>query len=257
MIPLYATLILASGSRPGSGDGIEVVRDMAAALVDFFLHLDTYLADTIHQYGGWTYALLFVVIFLETGLVVTPFLPGDSLLFAAGSLAAMGALDVRLLLVLLLGAAVLGDTVNYWIGHAVGPRAFKADSRFLKRKHLEKTQRFYEKHGGKAIVLARFVPVVRTLAPFVAGVGSMRYGRFLAYNVGGGVAWTALLVALGYSLGTIPLVREHFEVVVIGIVLVSIVPMALGYLRDRLRRPGAPSGEIETGRVCDPVGPRA
>jgi membrane-associated protein len=222
---------------------------MTSTLIDFFMHLDGYLADTIAQYGMWTYALLFAVIFLETGLVVTPFLPGDSLLFAAGAFAALGSLDARLLVVLLVAAAVLGDTVNYWIGHKVGPRAFKIENRFLTREHLDKTRRFYERHGGKTIILARFVPVVRTFAPFVAGVGSMRYGRFLAYNVGGGAVWATSLIFLGYSLGTIPVVREHFEVVVLGIVGISVVPMAVGYVRDRLHRRAFAAGETKAGRV--------
>jgi membrane-associated protein len=205
-------------------------------LIDFFLHLDRYLADIIQQYGIWTYALLFVVIFLETGLVVTPFLPGDSLLFAAGTFAALGSLNVLLLWVLLFAAAVLGDTANYWIGHAIGPRAFEMDNRFLKKEYLERTQRFYEKHGGKTIVLARFVPIVRTFAPFVAGVGTMHYGRFLGYNLLGGFLWTALFIFLGYFFGNIPFVRENFELVIVGIVLISVVPMAVEFLRGRARK---------------------
>lgn len=205
-------------------------------LIDLFLHLDQHLNVVIQNYGVWTYGLLFLVIFMETGFVVTPFLPGDSLLFAAGTFAGFGSLNVALLFVLLFVAAVLGDTVNYWIGHAIGPRVFEQDLRFLKREHLERTQRFYEKHGGKTIVLARFVPIVRTFAPFVAGVGTMAYGRFLFYNVFGGFLWTALFIFGGYFFGGIPAVRNNFELVIIGIILISVLPMAIEFIRNRTQK---------------------
>src|SRR5262245_10677151 len=166
--------------------------ELLQSAVDIFLHLDKHLAAIIAQYGVWTYLILFAVVFLETGVVATPFLPGDSLLFAAGTFAAIGSLNVWVLLALLTAAAILGDTLNYWIGRKIGPRVFNEKVRFLKREHLDRTHAFYEKHGGKTIIIARFVPIVRTFAPFVAGVGTMAYGRFLAYNVVGGVAWVVL-----------------------------------------------------------------
>ncbi|MDX1615016.1 MAG: DedA family protein [Candidatus Promineifilaceae bacterium] len=205
-------------------------------LIDFVLHIDQYLNDIISQYGAWTYGLLFLIVFLETGLVVTPFLPGDSLLFAAGTFAALGSLNVWFLWLLLFVAAIIGDTVNYWIGNRVGPRAFEGNIRFLKQEYLERTQRFYEKHGGKTIVLARFVPIVRTFAPFVAGVGTMDYGRFLTFNVLGAFLWTAIFVFLGYFFGNIPFVQRNFELVIVGIILVSVVPMIVEYVRSRSRK---------------------
>jgi len=204
-------------------------------LFDFFLHLDVYLNEIIQNYGVWTYGLLFLVIFMETGFVVTPFLPGDSLLFAAGTFAALGSLNIWLLFVLMFAAAVLGDTVNYWIGHFIGPKVFDTDSRFLKREYLERTQRFYDKHGGKTIVLARFVPIVRTFAPFVAGVGTMHYGRFFSFNLLGGFLWTSLFLFGGYFFGNIPIVRENFEFAIVGIILISVVPMVIEYIRNRRR----------------------
>lgn len=204
-------------------------------LVDLFLHLDEHLNTVIQSYGTWTYVLLFLIIFLETGIVVTPFLPGDSLLFAAGALAALdgSSLNVMLLFVLLFIAAVLGDTVNYWIGNQIGPRVFQRDYRFLKREHLEQTQRFYAKHGGKTVVLARFVPIVRTFAPFVAGVGTMHYGQFLLYNILGGFLWTAIFIFSGYFFGNIPFVKENFEFVVVAIILISLLPIVIEYFRGR------------------------
>ena len=206
-------------------------------LVDVFLHLDRHLADLVAQYGRAIYALLFAVVFLETGLVVTPFLPGDSLLFACGALAAAGGLDLPLLFVLLAAAAVLGDTVNYAIGKTIGPRAFTTDSRFLKREHLMRTHAFYERHGGKTIVIARFVPIVRTFAPFVAGIGTMSYPRFLAYNVVGGVGWVGLGLGAGWAFGNIPIVKNNFSLAVIAIVALSMVPILVEYLRHRKRPP--------------------
>ena len=198
------------------------------SILDIFLKLDEVLHGVLQTWGPWTYALLFAIILCETGLVVTPFLPGDSLLFAAGAMAAIypDDLNVVALLVLLAIAAVLGDTVNYAIGRWLGPRAFTIDKWFLKHEHLERTQRFYERHGGKTIVLARFVPIVRTFAPFVAGVGRMNYPQFLFYNVVGGLAWVLICTLAGYFFGNFPVVKENFELVVVGIVVVSVLPLA-------------------------------
>lgn len=201
--------------------------DLIRQFVDFFLHLDVHLGEIIRNYGTWTYGILFLIIFVETGLVVMPLLPGDSLLFAAGTFAALGDLDPWFLCGLLITAAILGDTVNYWIGKAVGPKAFSGNIRFLKQDYLVKTQRFYEKHGGKTIILARFVPIVRTFAPFVAGVGTMHYPRFLAYNVIGAVVWVTLFVWAGYLFGNIPAVKERFSLVILGIIVVSVLPIAI------------------------------
>lgn len=209
--------------------------DIIQQLIDFILHLDVHLAAIVSTYGLLSYLILFGIIFMETGLVVTPFLPGDSLLFAAGTIAALGALNIWLLIALLIGAAVLGDTVNYWIGNYIGPKAYAADSRFLKREHLDRTHAFFEKHGGKAIILARFVPIVRTFAPFVAGIGSMSYGKFLSFNVIGGVAWVLLFLLAGYFFGQLPFVKENFELVVPAIVLLSLVPIFYEFIRNRLR----------------------
>lgn len=209
--------------------------DIINWLVDFVLHLDRHLAEIVASMGLWTYVILFGVIFVETGLVIMPFLPGDSLLFAAGAIAALeGAkLNVAVLFVILAGAAVIGDSVNYWIGHKVGPAAFSGKIRFLKKEHLDRTHAFYEKHGGKTIFLARFMPIVRTFAPFVAGIGRMRYGYFLTYNVVGGVIWTALFIFGGYYFGNIPFVKENFSLVVIAIVLLSISPALYEIIRSK------------------------
>lgn len=205
-------------------------------VVDIFLHIDEHLNIVITNYGAWSYGLLFLIIFMETGFVVTPFLPGDSLLFAAGTFAALGSLRTPVLFGLLFGAAVLGDTVNYWIGHRVGTPAFEKNHRLLKKEHLERTQAFYEKHGGKTIVMARFVPIVRTFAPFVAGVGAMSYGRFIFYNVFGALIWTGLFLSLGYYFGNIPFVRQNFELVIPAIILISILPMVVEYARGRTHK---------------------
>ena len=203
-------------------------------LTNILLHLDKYLGQAISDYGTWTYLLLFLIVFCETGLVVTPFLPGDSLLFAAGALAAtVPALDLKLLLVLLGVAAILGDTVNYAIGKAIGPRAFTGNVRFLKREYLERTQQFYEKHGGKTIILARFVPIVRTFAPFVAGVGTMKYGRIVVYNIAGGCLWVAMFTLGGFFFGNLDFVKKNFSLVVVGIVLISVLPMVWELLKAR------------------------
>lgn len=209
--------------------------EIITTLIDIFLHLDKHLSQIITDYGTWTYLILFAIIFLETGLVVTPFLPGDSLLFAAGTFAALGALNPLLLFVLLSVAAILGDTVNYWIGNFIGPRAFSGDVRFLKREYMEKTHQFYEKHGGKTIILARFVPIIRTFAPFVAGVGSMTYGRFITYNVVGGIVWVGLFVFLGFFFGNFPFVEDNFTLVILAIIFISILPPIVEYLRERMR----------------------
>lgn len=201
--------------------------DFLAQFADYFIHLDVHLGELISNYGTWTYAILFLIIFCETGLVVMPLLPGDSLLFAAGTFAALGSLDPWILCGLLITAAILGDTVNYWIGKAIGPRAFSGNVRFLKKEYLEKTQRFYEKHGGKTIILARFVPIVRTFAPFVAGVGTMHYPRFLAYNVIGAIVWVMMFVWLGYLFGNIPVVKERFSLVILAIIVLSVLPIVI------------------------------
>ena len=205
-------------------------------LVDLFLHLDEHLTEVIQTYGVWTYALLFTIIFLETGVVITPFLPGDSLLFAAGALAATGAMNVYLLYLLLTVAAILGDTVNYWIGHKIGPQAFQGNIRFLKKEYLERTHQFYEKHGGKTIVLARFIPIIRTFAPFVAGVGHMSYGKFVAYNIIGGILWTTLFIFAGYFFGNLPVVKDNFTLVVLAIIFISILPPVFEYIQSRRRK---------------------
>ena len=214
--------------------------DFLITAFDMFLHVDRHLVEFAMAYGVWVYALLFLIIFLETGVVVTPFLPGDSLLFATGALAATGAIDVTSVLVLLTAAAVLGDNTNYFIGRLIGPRVFtEQHTRFLKREHLLRTHAFYEKHGGKAVVLARFVPIVRTFAPFVAGVGSMHYPRFLAFDIGGGLLWVWGFGLLGYFFGSQPVIRENFGLAVIGIVAVSVLPIVVEIFRARFRRPAS------------------
>jgi len=207
-------------------------------LIDLFLHLDEHLASVISNYGTWTYALLFLIIFMETGFVVTPFLPGDSLLFAAGTFAspALGeALNIWILIPLLCLAAILGDTINYWIGHFIGPRAFSGDIRFLKKEYLDRTHDFYERHGGKTIILARFIPIIRTFAPFVAGIGAMSYPKFLAYNVVGGIAWVLIFTLGGYFFGSIPLVQDNFTIVVLTIIAISVMPAVFEVARERWR----------------------
>ena len=207
------------------------------ALIDFVLHFDRHLTEFVDLYGVWVYAFLFLIIFAETGLVVTPFLPGDSLLFAAGALAALGSLDLWLLVVLLIGAAILGDSVNYWVGAWIGPRAFSGNVRFLRKDYLERTRAFYEKHGGKTIILARFVPIIRTFAPFVAGVGAMSYPRFIAYNIIGAVLWVGLFVPLGYYFGNMPTVKDNFSLVIFAIIGISVMPIAVEMFRARRSRP--------------------
>ena len=205
-------------------------------LVDLFLHLDKHLHEIITQYGTLTYVILFGVIFAETGLVFTPFLPGDSLLFAAGTFAAIGSLNVHLLFLLLTIAAILGDTVNYWIGNYFGPKVFEKKIRFLKKEHLEKTHQFYEKHGGKTIIIARFIPIIRTFAPFVAGVGAMTYSKFILFNIVGGVLWCALFVYGGYFFGNLPVVKNNFSIVIVVIIFISILPGIIEFARHKLSK---------------------
>jgi membrane-associated protein len=208
--------------------------ELLTQLIDLILHLDRYLVDLVTRFGGWTYAILFLIIFCETGLVLMPFLPGDSLLFAIGALASTGALDVFWISILLIVAAILGDTVNYWIGYSIGPRIFTSDrSRWLNREHLDRTHRFYEKYGGKTIILARFMPIIRTFAPFVAGIGRMSYGRFLLYNVVGGVVWIVIFVAAGFWFGNIPIVKRNFTLVILAIIVLSVLPAVIEYWRAR------------------------
>ena len=201
---------------------------MLASLIDFILHIDQHLIELTQTYGLWIYAILFLIVFCETGLVVTPFLPGDSLLFAAGAVAVLGGMNVHIAAALLLAAAVIGDAVNFAIGKYFGEKLFaKPDSRVFKREYLDKTHAFYEKYGGKTIILARFVPIVRTFAPFVAGMGNMHYGRFIRYNIIGALMWVGLLTYAGYFFGELPVVKNNFGLVVIGIIVVSVLPMAV------------------------------
>ena len=204
-------------------------------LVDLFLHLDKYLEEIIKNYGTLTYLILFVVIFIETGLVATPFLPGDSLLFAAGAFAGLGSLNIFVLYGLLSLAAILGDTANYWIGHYIGPRAFSGNIRFLKKEYLDRTHAFYEKHGGKTIILARFIPIIRTFAPFVAGIGAMSYGKFITYNIVGGLLWVASFLSLGYFFGNLPVVEKNFSLVIIAIILISVMPAVIEFIKEKTR----------------------
>jgi membrane-associated protein len=213
--------------------------ELVKQLVDVFLHLDRHLAEVVRDYGTFTNVILFGIVFCETGLVVTPFLPGDSLLFTAGALAALGSLDVWVLFLTLALAAILGDTANYWIGKKIGPRAFDGSIRFFKQDHLRRTEAFYEKHGKKTIILARFVPIIRTFAPFVAGVGSMNYGVFLAYNVIGGALWVAICVFSGYFFGNIAAVKKNFSLVILAIIFVSTLPILWEAWKARRRRTGA------------------
>ena len=201
--------------------------------VDFVLHMDEHLASIVTSMGAWSYGLLFAVIFIETGVVVLPFLPGDSLLFAAGTIASLGSFNVLLLWVLMFLAAFLGDTANYWIGHFIGPRVFREDVKWLKREYLDRTHKFYEKHGGKTIFLARFIPIIRTFAPFVAGVGRMRYGYFITYNIVGGLIWTALFVFGGYFFGNLPFVQDNFSLIIIAIIVISAIPAVIEAVKAR------------------------
>lgn len=206
-------------------------------LFDFIIHIDVHLGEIIIHYGLWVYAILFLIVFCETGLVVTPLLPGDSLLFAAGTFAAVGSFDLWLLCIIIALAAIAGDTVNYWIGSYVGPKVFhKEKVRFLNKNHLIKAHEFYERYGGKTIVIARFVPIIRTFAPFVAGIGKMTYGKFMSYNVIGGISWVLVCVLAGYYFGNLPLVKNNFSLVIGAIIIISILPGAVEFLRHKYRK---------------------
>jgi len=210
--------------------------ELIITFIDFFIHLDRHLLWLIQQYGFWVYLIVFIVVFCETGLVVTPLLPGDSLLFGLGALAGLGDLDVLWLFILLAIAAIAGDTVNYFIGQYIGPRVFHTGtSRFFNREHLEQTHRFYEKYGGKTIVIARFMPIVRTFAPFVAGIGAMTYSRFIFYNISGGIAWVAVFIFGGFHFGNIPAVKNNFTLVITAIIFISILPGIVEYWRQNRR----------------------
>jgi membrane-associated protein len=213
--------------------------ELISGLIDFILHIDQHLQEIIGRYGTLTYLILFLIVFCETGLVIMPLLPGDSLLFAAGTFAALGSLNPWLLILLLCIAAIAGDTVNYWIGRWVGPRAFDGRIRWLRQDYLRRTEEFYQRHGGKTIVLARFVPIIRTFAPFVAGVGRMDYGKFIGYNVGGGVLWVTLFTLGGYLFGNLPVVRDNFSLVVLAIIAVSMIPLVTEWIKARKRAAGA------------------
>lgn len=211
--------------------------EFISQIIDIIVHLDKHLAQLIQNYGAWTYVILFLVVFCETGLVITPFLPGDSLLFAAGTFAALGSLKVGWLFLVLSAAAVIGDTVNYWIGHIIGPKAFnKERARFFKKEYLDRTHQFYEKYGAETIIIARFVPIIRTFAPFVAGIGKMTYWKFISYNVIGGVGWVAVFVFMGYFFGSIPFVKRHFTIIIFAIILISMIPGIVEFIRHRRKK---------------------
>lgn len=209
--------------------------DIIIYVIDFFVHLDKYLPIIVNSFGVWAYVIVFLVIFCETGLVVTPILPGDSLLFALGSIAALGALNIELLLILLCIAAIAGDTINYTVGNFIGPKVFHyEDNRFFKKEYLVKTHQFYEKHGGKTIIIARFMPIIRTFAPFVAGIGAMTYPKFILYNIIGGIAWVCAFLLGGYFFGNIPSVKNNFTLVIVAIIIVSVLPGFIEYWRRQL-----------------------
>ncbi len=211
-------------------------------IIDFILHIDKYLKIIIESFGIWSYLILFIIVFCETGLVVTPFLPGDSLIFTAGALAAIGAFDVSLLLIVFCSAAIIGDNANYWIGHFVGPKIFNRENvRFLNRKHLDKTHEFYEKYGVMTVILARFTPIVRTFMPFVAGIGRMTYPRFLTFDIIGGIAWPSIFITLGFFFGNLPFVKKYFSLVILAIVIISVTPIMYEIVKMRLAKsdPGA------------------
>lgn len=211
--------------------------DIIYTLIDFVINLDEHLTEIIKNFGGLVYVILFLIVFCETGLFMAPFLPGDSLIFVVGALSAAGALNLGLITIVLMAAAIIGDTVNYHIGKYLGPKIFKKqDVRFLNRKHLDKAHEFYERHGGKTVIIARFIPIIRTFAPFVAGMGSMTYGRFIIYNVVGGVAWVAICIFAGYFFGNIPIVSENFSLVVIAIIFISLLPVLFSWLSNRRKK---------------------
>ena len=210
--------------------------DLLTSLVDFIIHIDVHLGQIISTYGLLTYAILFFIIFMETGLVFTPFLPGDSLLFAAGAFAALNSLHIGLLLLILSIAAVLGDTANYWIGHFFGKKIVAHPKIPIDEEHIKETKKFFDKYGGKTIIIARFMPFIRTFAPFVAGVGKMSYGQFFSYNVIGGILWVFIATLAGYFFGNLKFVRENFSLVIIGVVLISLIPIIVEILRKKLKR---------------------
>ncbi|MGA2297792.1 MAG: DedA family protein, partial [FCB group bacterium] len=210
------------------------IIDTLRYIFDIFIHLDVHLQAIVQNYGAWTYTILFIVIFCETGLVVTPFLPGDSLLFAAGSIASLGVLNPNLLVLIIAIAAVTGDSTNYLIGHLVGPRVFHEKVRFLKKEYLDKTHLFYEKHGGKTVILARFIPIIRTFSPFVAGVGAMHYPKFLAFSITGSFLWSSIFVYTGYFFGNIPFIKNNFTLVIVAIILISVIPAITGFVKQKM-----------------------
>jgi membrane-associated protein len=208
--------------------------ELITTLIDLVLHLDKHLLVLAQDYGTWIYLILFLIVFCETGLVVTPFLPGDSLLFVTGALAATGALALENVILLLVAASLLGDNTNYWIGRFFGPKVFKSEqSRLLNPRHLEQTHQFYQRHGGKTIILARFFPIIRTFAPFVAGIGKMDYRQFVPYSLGGGIAWVGSLVLAGYFFGNIPIIKQNLTLMIFGIILLSLLPGIIGFIRHR------------------------
>lgn len=221
---------------------MEIIK----TLIDFILHLDEHLLALTTQYGALTYGILFLIVFAETGFVVTPFLPGDSLLFAAGAIAALGSLNVWVILILLIIAAIVGDTVNYWIGHFFGQKIVdNPHIPFINQEHIDKTEQFYKKHGGKTILLARFVPIVRTFAPFVAGVGKMDYQHFLLYNIGGGIAWVSIFTLLGYFFGNLPFIKENFHYAIFAIIGLSLIPIVYEYYQNK-KHPDEPGVKQKT-----------
>lgn len=214
------------------------IMGMLTGIINFILHIDTHLGEIIAQYGTLSYIILFIILFAETGFVFTPFLPGDSLLFAAGAFAAIGSFHVGVLALILWLAAFLGDTANYWIGHFFGQKLIDNPKIPINQSHIDKTQAFYHKHGGKTIFLARFIPIIRTFAPFVAGIGNMKYSRFLYYNVFGGFVWVFTFTFLGYFFGNIPVVKDHFSFIILGIIFVSVIPMLVEFIKHKLNHAG-------------------
>lgn len=226
---------------------MDQIRSIFEWFINFVLHMDKQLPLIVKSIGIWSYLALFTVIFIETGVVIMPFLPGDSLIFAAGAVAAHGdaGLNPFLLWVVLALAAIAGDTANYWIGHFIGPKVFTTNSRWLKREHLERTHAFYQKHGGKTIFLARFIPIIRTFAPFVAGIGQMRYGYFVSYNVFGGIIWTGLFLWAGYFFGGLPIVKNNFSIVIMAIIIISLIPAVIEFIKGKSAKPTKTTIEME------------
>ena len=224
--------------------------EMIIKFFDMLLHLDKYIDLLIRDYGMWTYLIFFIIVFCETGLVVTPFLPGDSLLFVAGTFAALGSLNLTWLLVILSAAAILGDTINYWIGNYIGPKVFQMqNSRVFRKEYLDRTHQFYEKYGPITIVIGRFIPIIRTFAPFLAGVGSMTYGKFLIYNVVGGILWIASFTLGGYFFGNLPFVKKNFTLVIVAIIVISVMPTVIEYLRQRRQAKAARTSPISSAKA--------